>query len=112
MLKQLPLSNWSFKQRDSTRSIQEDFSAVSGWHPAHVPGTVHQDLLASGQIPDPFVGLNERDVQWIGESSWLYRCVFELTPDILTPGALALCFDGLDTFATVWLNGQQILVSD
>jgi beta-mannosidase len=69
-------------------------------------------LLASGQIPDPFVGLNERDVQWIGESSWLYRCVFELTPDILTPGALALCFDGLDTFATVWLNGQQILVSD
>jgi beta-mannosidase len=112
MLKQLLLSNWSLKQRDSTRTLPEDFAAVSGWLPAHVPGTVHQDLLASGHIPDPFVGLNERAVQWVGESDWLYRCVFDLAPGISASETIMLCFDGLDTFATVWLNGQQMLVSD
>ncbi|WP_455549725.1 glycosyl hydrolase 2 galactose-binding domain-containing protein, partial [Dryocola clanedunensis] len=26
------------------------------WRPAQVPGAVHTDLLAQGQIPDPYVG--------------------------------------------------------
>jgi len=112
-VKQLVLSaNWLLKQRDSARSLAEDFAAPDGWLPASVPGTVHQDLLAAGRIPDPFVGLNERDVQWVGEADWLYRCAFDLDPAFLDAAQLDLCLDGLDTFATVWLNGQQILSSD
>jgi beta-mannosidase len=112
-VKQLVLSaNWLLKQRDPARSLAEDFSTSEGWLSASVPGTVHQDLLAAGRIPDPFVGLNERDVQWVGEADWLYRCAFDLAPALLDAEQLDLCLDGLDTFATVWLNGQQILSSD
>jgi beta-mannosidase len=112
-VKQLVLSaNWLLKQRDIARSLDDDFSTPDGWLTANVPGTVHQDLLAAGRIPDPFVGLNERDVQWVGEADWLYRCAFDLDQAFLAAGQLDLCLDGLDTFATVWLNGQLILSSD
>lgn len=82
------------------------------WVPAQVPGSVHEALLAAGRIPDPFHGLNERAVQWVGERAWLYRCAFELPADLPAAGPAALCCDGLDTLATVWLNGQQVLSSD
>src|SRR5579859_2045262 len=109
----LPLSaNWQLKVRDPATSLPDDFAAGEGWLPASAPGVVQLDLLAAGRIPDPFYGLNENEVQWVGERDWLYRCGFEVTAEVLAQPQLDLCFDGLDTYATVWLNGQQILVSD
>ncbi len=46
------------------------------WLPASVPGGVHTDLLALGRIPDPFVADNEKRVQWVAESDWVYRYQF------------------------------------
>jgi beta-mannosidase len=114
-MRHLPLlnnQNWQFKQRDPARALTDDFSSSEGWFAASVPGTIHQDLLATEQIPDPFLGLNETQVQWVGERDWLYRCEFVLPPDFKNEEAIALCSAGLDTFATVWLNGEQVLVSD
>lgn len=54
---------WQFCQADTEE-----------WLPASVPGGVHTDLLALGRIPDPFVGDNERRVQWVAERDWEYRC--------------------------------------
>lgn len=105
-------TGWELKERDPERPLDADFTTESDWLPASSPGTVHQDLLAAGRIPDPFIGLNENDVQWIGERDWLYHCRFDLPPDVAEPQTIALCCDGLDTFATVWLNGARILVSD
>ena len=105
-------SNWQCKKRTPTHSLADDSSDTSGWFTASVPGTVHQALLATGQIPNPFYGRNETLVQWIGESDWMYRCTFELSPEALAEECIALCFDGLDTVATIWLNGQQIHTSD
>ncbi|MBZ0281384.1 MAG: glycoside hydrolase family 2 protein [Anaerolineae bacterium] len=104
-------ANWQLKQRDSARPILSDFESGE-WIPASVPGTVQQDLLAAGRIPDPFVGLNENDVQWVGDADWLYRCTFQVSESDLQATNLDLCFDGLDTFATVWLNEERILESD
>ncbi|MEZ4676708.1 MAG: hypothetical protein R2932_21030 [Caldilineaceae bacterium] len=105
-------ADWQVKARDPAHTLIDDFSTTSGWLPAAVPGVVHQDLLAAGAIPDPFYGCNETAVQWVGERDWLYRCTFTVAPELLLEEALDLCFDGLDTFATVWLNGQEILQSD
>jgi beta-mannosidase len=58
------------------------------------------------------VGVDEQAVQWIGESDWLYTCRFTPPADFAAQPQIDLCFDGLDTFATVWLNGTQILRSD
>ncbi|KAH7156472.1 family 2 glycosyl hydrolase [Dactylonectria macrodidyma] len=95
--------NWQFKQ-----ATHEDSAYLSV---SQFPTNVHLDLLHHKKIPDPFVGKNELDVQWIGEVAWVYRTTFagQQVPE----GAQAvLAFDGLDTFATVRLNGKTILESD
>lgn len=66
------------------------------------------DLLAHGHIPDPFIGTNEKDVQWVHDQNWIYTCHFEADP-VPTGHNVALVFEGLDTFATVRLNGLEIL---
>jgi len=79
-----------------------------GWLPAKVPGTVHLDLLANNVIPDPFKDLNEEKVQWAPENEWWYRKEIELSPELLEKQVVELVFDGLDTFATVWVNGVKV----
>jgi len=106
------VDGWSFKQRDPSKTLDKDCATEVGWLPASVPGVVQADLLALGRIPDPFQALNEAAVQWVGETDWIYRCHFSWSPDDAAHGETTLCFGGLDTFATAWLNGQQILVSD
>lgn len=105
-------TGWQVRQHDPDQPITTEQLADEGWFAAAVPGTVHEALIAAERVQDPFVGMNEEGAQWIGESDWLYRCVFDLSDEFLDAGAVALCFDGLDTIATVWLNGTQILSSD
>jgi beta-mannosidase len=112
-MKNLPLSDhWQVKQRTPGRAIEDDFTDTQGWVHANVPGSVHLDLLAAGLIADPFYGMNEAELQWIGEADWLYRCSFTLPTDFEATEAIDLCCDGLDTFATIWLNGKLILHND
>lgn len=74
--------------------------------PAAVPGTVHTDLLTAGLIDDPYRADNEPLSSWIGRSDWIYR--LEL-PRVDAEGSrVDLVFEGLDTFATVLLNGVEI----
>ena len=68
----------------------------------------HTDLLALGRIPDPFVGDNERRVQWVAEADWEYRHQFAVTPEVLRQPHIWLVCDGLDTLATVTLNGHVL----
>ena len=77
---------------------------AAGDLPATVPGVVHTDLQAAGLIPDPFLDQNETTVGWIGRTGWLYSTVLE--PGLAMPGERRhLVFDGLDTVATVELDG-------
>ncbi len=82
------------------------------WHPAAVPGCVHTDLMASGLIEDPFYRDNELKVQWVGESDLEYRCIFSVDSSVLQRDCCDLVFDGLDTYATVFLNDVQVLEAD
>ena len=65
-------------------------------------------------IPDPFINTNELSVQWIATKSWLYRLELPIPPQptTTTPQFTDLVFEGLDTFATVTLNGTFILQTD
>ena len=78
------------------------------WLPAQVPGSVHTDLLAAGEIPDPFYGDNELQVMWVGEADWLYRRAFSVSDYFLQQEKVVLHCDGLDTLATIRLNGVEI----
>ena len=78
------------------------------WLPANVPGSVHTDLLALGHIPDPFVADNEQRIQWVAESDWVYRRSFRCPPDFSAQEKIFLICEGLDTLATVVLNGNKL----
>lgn len=88
---------WKFRQMDA----QE-------WLPATVPGGVHTDLLALGRIADPFVGDNEKRVQWVAEADWEYCRQFVVDVDLMSQPHIWLVCDGLDTLATVKLNGNEL----
>jgi beta-mannosidase len=96
----LPLASASWQFRDATRR--------SPWRAAVVPGCVHRDLRRHGLIPDPFWGTNELELQWIEERDWEYRARFVVPPVLLAEEVVELVADGLDTVATVRLNGCQV----
>ena len=76
---------------------------------ASVPGVVHLDLLAAGLIPDPHLDLNESLLTWIGLVDWTYGTTLPMTAaELAAAERHEIVFDGLDTVATVLLNGQVI----
>lgn len=102
-----------------TQGWQYEEDGKGTWQPAsEVPGSIHTDLLHNGQIPDPFVDLNELAVRWVAERDWRYRRTIsadELRPRDGHPAGqerVDLVFEGLDTFATVLLNGNKVLATD
>ncbi|MGW0806331.1 glycosyl hydrolase 2 galactose-binding domain-containing protein [Nonomuraea sp. NPDC002799] len=74
--------------------------------PATVPGCVHTDLLAAGMIDDPYLDDNEHRLAWIGRTDWTYRTTFTWSPDEHERTDLVCA--GLDTVATLTLNGTRI----
>lgn len=98
---------WTFKQADKEDS---KFLPV-----AQFPTNIHLDLIANKIIEDPFIGKNENDVQWIGEVPWVYKTLFKsptLSAEERANVKAVLAFDGLDTYATVVLNGKEILKTE
>lgn len=81
--------------------------AVLDWTPAVIPGGVHESLLAAGVIEHPYFGGNEAQVQWIGDETWWYRTKFA-APSRAAGERVRLTFPGLDTVASIWLNGELL----
>jgi beta-mannosidase len=73
---------------------------------AMVPGNVELDLLRAGRLAEPFTGSNIRSLRDLEVYEWWYIKRFFLPED--TPGGWELVFDGLDTLATIWLNGSEV----
>lgn len=92
---------WKFRQ-----------ARLTNWYDATVPGVIHTDLLANRIIEDPFFRLNERGLQWIDKEDWVYETTFDVDSKTLNRSNIILHFYGLDTYADVYLNGEQILKAD
>jgi len=96
---------WSFKQADD--------EAKDAWMTVkRVPTNVHLDLIEHGKIPDPFLGFNELQAEWVADKAWTYKVLLPQTSAAKDGTCYVLAFDGLDTFATVKLNDKVILESD
>ena len=71
-----------------------------GWLPARVPGSVIDDLVRAGELPDPYHGRDSRLAEWVPERSWIYR------RRVQGPGTVR--FDGVDHEAVVFVGGEEV----
>ncbi len=76
--------------------------------PAQVPGDNVSALLAARKIPDPYRADNELQVQWIGREDWVYEREFRVPAAWLAERSVFLNCDGIDTLATIFLNGRRV----
>ena len=90
--------DWVFRKADDP--------AWKDWLPAQVPGHVHLDLVENSIIQHPYFGMSELGCQWVDEADWEYRTNFELGP--LTTERRVLRLGGLDTLATVMIDGVEV----
>lgn len=93
--------NWQFNKQSDDK-----------WYPAKVPGEVHLDLLRNKLIDDPFYRDNEKKLQWIEKENWNYKTTFDVSSALLAKKHIDLVFDGLDTYAEVYLNDKPVLTAD
>ncbi len=91
-------TNWTFQEINGTNSGT-----------AKVPGTIHTDLIDNKLIEDPFYRTNEKKIQWIDKKDWEYKTTFKVAPEMHQKKNIVLNFDGLDTYADVYLNDTLIL---
>ncbi|CDK29252.1 unnamed protein product [Kuraishia capsulata CBS 1993] len=98
------LKDWAYRE-----------ASTSDWHSGRKDASVSQiqaELLANGEIPDPFIDRNAREIQWVGERDWEYKTTFSVSTSGADKKSHVLIFEGLDTFATVYLNEHEILTTD
>lgn len=104
-------SGWQFRLLPHS-AVATEHGEAANWHPAKVPGNVHTDLFANRMIVDPYVGAPEAGLQWIGLADWEYRMRFDVDAATLARKHAELVFEGLDTFADVYLDGDKLQSTD
>jgi beta-mannosidase len=80
--------------------------------PAVLPGDNYSALLAAGEIPDPYYGRNEADVQWVRHCDWEFRREFDVPAELLNCDSVFLNIEQLDLFGTVYLNNKKVMDGD
>lgn len=104
---------WCLANTNGNKEAERRSAELKEWTPVtSFPSVIQAELLARKLIPDPYIGESERLVQWAGEADWTYATTFTTPADVESKENVDLIFEGLDTFATVKLNGTVILESD
>jgi beta-mannosidase len=78
------------------------------WISASVPGDVHSTLIERKLIDHPYYGHNDIHSRWVEQKEWWYRTRFQMDADPAKQERWELIFEGLDTHATVYVNGLEM----
>ncbi|XP_003366216.1 beta-mannosidase, partial [Trichinella spiralis] len=87
------ISNLHWQVRNENGSIS--FNAT-------IPGNIYTDLFNAGYIDDPYLYNHDVSQRWVAYQNWIYEVNVTLP---LIENMVCLVFYGLDTFATVVING-------
>ncbi len=90
-------NNWHFR-----------YTGCAEVMPCTVPGCNFLDLMANGKIPEPFVALNEKEVEWVGETDFEYFCSFNVSQEELSHERIYLHAMMLDTVCDVFINEIKV----
>jgi beta-mannosidase len=105
---------WRWRLANSNgNSKANSIPQVKEWNSSeYFPSVIQMELLHKGIIEDFNIGENEHRMQWVGEVDWEYTCEFSSPADWSKSQHAELLFEGLDTFATIYMNGYKIGYSD
>jgi beta-mannosidase len=88
------------------------------WHPLKnqwidlgTHGSVQQALINSGEMKDPYFGMNENDFTWIENHEWEFQAKFYLTEEEYNAEFVDLDFENIDTYAKIYFNDQFLFKS-
>lgn len=79
--------------------------------PALLPGDNYTALWRAGAIPDPYLGVNENQVQRVAETDWVFEREFTVPAEFLAKQFVFLNLDSVDTFAEIRINGKPAAVT-
>ncbi|MBR2374470.1 MAG: glycoside hydrolase family 2 protein, partial [Lentisphaeria bacterium] len=74
--------------------------------PATIPGENCSALIAEGIVPEPYIGLNEKEIQWVRDYDWTWTRKFEVNAQFMTQERIWLNIDSLDTAGEIRINGK------
>ncbi len=96
-MKKISLQNWTLKDSKGEYAL-----------PVRVPCDVTAELYKAGRIIDPLFATNAEQLSWIAEEEWTFETLFSVESSILAHARIFLNFDGIDTLATITLNGVEL----
>jgi len=98
---------WDLAYRDMSIESLQDLGSQQKWIQAQVPSSVQWALYRAGELPNPYLHMNARKYDWVVEKVWYYRKSFQV-PSSARGQYVFLCFDGIDYYAEIWLNGEKL----
>ena len=108
-------TGWKCQAIDKIHAAPEKLSqpgfAVGDWLSATVPGTVLTTLINDHLAPDPFYGLNNReipDIYTTGRDHYTYWFVRDFHQTGQKDGQVWLNLRGVNYSCEVWLNGHHL----
>jgi len=78
------------------------------WMELGTKGSVQEALIATGELPDPYYGMNETKFGWLEEHVWQFKSILVLTEEQLKNEYLELEFGNVDTYASISINGKTV----
>jgi len=108
------LDRWRLKDFDVGAGLGQGAERGDGdsWIEVDAPGDTYLALVAAGRLAHPFKGRNEAAAAWVRDREWWWTTVFETPAPTDANERVTLAFDGLDTFATVYLDGTVLGSAD
>ncbi len=81
---------------------------TNDWIELGEKGSVQEALMAIGELPDPFYGVNEKKFNWVEEHYWEFRSIVFLDSSQIDRDFLELEFGSIDTYGRVFVNNQFV----
>ena len=108
----IQLSEWQIKDYAPDEvQLQDVLDGDDGWIRASAPGDTYLALYQAARIPHPFALQNEAACAWVKDREWWWRTHIPAT-HAGRDERLLLSFEGLDTYASIWLNGTLVGTTD
>lgn len=82
------------------------------WFPIKIPCSVQPAMFKNKRISDPYKGDIEEGLQFISKTDWVYRTTLHISPEQFEAKNISIKFEGIETYAVIYLNQHKIGTSD